>query len=197
LRGQRSQNDLTALELARRWDLGACRTLADLAGGSGELSIALARQLPGLHATVFEHPDTAPVTRALVAEAGAGDRVSVVAADVVEGPLDGAFDAAVMRYFVQTLPAESAARAIRNAASLLRPGGALYVCDLVLDDSRASPREVVRVGVLFLNIFDSEEIFAERDYRRWMADAGLVDVERVPMAMGQSIVRGVKPTGAP
>ena len=92
------------------------------------------------------------------------------------------------------LPAESATRAIRNAVSILRPGGALYVCDLILDDSHTSPRDIVRIEVVFLSLFDSEELFAERDYRRWMTDAGLVDVERVPTAMGQSIVRGVKPS---
>lgn len=193
LRGLRSQNDLTALELTRRWDWGSCRTFADLAGGAGELSIALARQLPALRATIFEHPDTVPITHRLVAEAGASDRVSVVTADVIDGRLDGVFDAAAMRYFLQMLPAESAIRAIRNAASILRPGGALYVCDLVLDDSRTSPRDIVRVGVVFLNIFDSEEIFAESDYRRWMSEAGLVDIERVVTPMGQSIIRGLKP----
>ena len=194
LRGLRSQNDITALELTRRWDWNECRAFADLAGGAGELSIALTRQLPALRATIFEHPTTVPVTRSLVADAGADDRVSVVTADVIDGHLDGVFDAAAMRYFLQMLPAETAIRAIRNAASILRPGGALYVCDLILDDSRTSPRDIVRVGVVFLSLFDSEEIFAESDYRRWMTEAGLVDIERIPTAMGQSIVRGVKPS---
>jgi SAM-dependent methyltransferase len=193
LRGLRSQNDITALELTRRWDFSEYRTFADVAGGAGELSIALTRELPALRATIFEHPETVPITQSLVANAGASDRVSVVTADVIDGHLDGVFDAAAMRYFLQMLPAESAIRAIRNAVSILRPGGALYVCDLILDDSRTSPRDIVRVGVVFLNIFDSEEIFAESDYRRWMTEAGLVDIERVATAMGQSIVRGVKP----
>ena len=100
LRGLRSQNDITAFELTRRWDWSACRTFADLAGGAGELSIALTRELPALHATIFEHPTTVPVTRSLVADAGANDRVSVVTADVIDGRLDGMFDAAAMRYFL-------------------------------------------------------------------------------------------------
>jgi SAM-dependent methyltransferase len=194
LRGLRPQNDVTALELTRCWDWSGCRTVADLAGGAGELSIALTRQLPSLRATIFEHPTTVEATRSLVAEAGADDRVSAVAADVIDGHLDGVFDAAVMRYFLQTLDEQSAVRAVRNAVSILRPGGALYVCDLVLDDSRRSPREVVRVGVVFLNVFEAPEFFAECDYRRWMTEAGLIDIERVPMAMGQSIIRGVKPS---
>jgi SAM-dependent methyltransferase len=194
LRGLRSQNDITALEMTRRWDWTGYRTFADLAGGAGELSIALTRQLPELRATIFEHAATVPITQSLVAGAGANDRVSVVEADVIDGRIDGVFDAAAMRYFLQMLPAETAVRAIRNAASILRPGGALYVCDLMLDDSRTSPRDIVRVGIVFLSLFDSEEIFVESDYRRWMSEAGLVDIERVPTAMGQSIVRGVKPS---
>jgi SAM-dependent methyltransferase len=193
LRGLRPQNDVTALELTRRWDFTSYRRFADLAGGAGELSIALTQRLPTLHATIFEHPSTVPLTRQLVAEVGASDRVAVVEADVIDGQLEGDFDAAAMRYFLQMLPAETAIRAVRNAASILRPGGALYVCDLILDDARTSPREILRVGVVFLNIFDSEEIFAESDYRRWMTEAGLVDIERVVTPMGQSIIRGVKP----
>jgi len=193
LRGLRSQNDLTALELARRWDWSGCRTFADLAGGAGELSIALSRQFPSLHATIFEHPSTVPITQQLIAEAGATERVSVVAADVIDGRLEGQFDAAAMRFFLQMLPEKQAICAIRNAASVIRPGGALYVCDLILDDSRTTPREVVRVGVVFLNLFDSEEIFTESDYRRWMGEAGLVRIERVLTPYGFSIMRGVKP----
>lgn len=192
LRGLRPQNDLTALELTRRWDWSGATRFADLAGGAGELSIALTRQLPALHATIMEHPDTVPVTHRLIAEAGASDRVRVIEADVIDGTLEGEFDAVAMRYFLQMLPEELAKRAVKNAVSILKPGGALYVCDLILDDSRTSPRDIVRVGVVFLNIFDSEEIFAEGDYRRWMSEAGLVDIERVPTPMGQSIMRGVK-----
>lgn len=192
LRGLRPQNDLTALELTRRWDWSGATRFADLAGGAGELSIALTRQLPALHATIMEHPDTVPVTHRLIAEAGASDRVRVIEADVIDGTLEGEFDAVAMRYFLQMLPEELAKRAVKNAVSILKPGGALYVCDLILDDSRTSPRDIVRVGVVFLNIFDSEEIFAESDYRRWMSEAGLVDIERVPTPMGQSIMRGVK-----
>lgn len=192
LRGLRPQNDLTALELTRRWDWSGATRFADLAGGAGELSIALTRQLPALHATIMEHPDTVPVTHRLVAEAGASDRVRVIEADVIDGTLEGEFDAVAMRYFLQMLPEELAKRAVKNAVSILKPGGALYVCDLILDDARTSPRDIVRVGVVFLNIFDSEEIFAESDYRRWMSEAGLVDIERVPTPMGQSIMRGVK-----
>ncbi|HET7504893.1 MAG TPA: methyltransferase dimerization domain-containing protein, partial [Kofleriaceae bacterium] len=62
LRGLRSQNDITALELTRRWDFSGVRAFADLAGGAGELSIALTRELPELRATIFEHPDTVPIT---------------------------------------------------------------------------------------------------------------------------------------
>jgi hypothetical protein len=193
LRGLRPQNDLTALELARRWDLSGCRTFADLAGGAGELSIALARQFTSLHATIFEHPSTVPITKQLITEVGATERVSVVTADVIDGHLEGEFDAAAMRFFLQMLPEKQAIRAIHNAASVLRRGGALYVCDLILDDSRTTPREVVRIGVVFLNLFDSEEIFTESDYRRWMGEAGLVGIERVVTPYGFSIMRGAKP----
>lgn len=193
LRGLRPQNDLTALDLMRLWDWKSYRTFADLAGGAGELSIALTKQLPELRATIFEHEGTVPITRKLIAEVGASDRVSVVQADVIDGKLEGTFDAAAMRFFLQMLPADTARKAIRNAVSILKPGGALYVCDLILDDSRTTPSDIVRVGVVFLNIFDSEEIFAESDYREWMTSAGLVDVERVKTPMGLSIVRGVKP----
>ncbi len=193
LRGLRPQNDLTALELARRWDWSGCRTFADLAGGAGELSIALARQFTSLHATIFEHPSTVPITEQLIRETGATERVSVVAADVIEGRLEGQFDAAAMRFFLQMLPEKQAISAIRNAASVIRAGGALYSCDLILDDSRTTPREVVRIGVVFLNLFDSEEIFTESDYRRWMSQAGLVEIERVLTPYGFSIMRGVKP----
>ena len=42
--------------LARRVDLGGCRRLLDVGGGSGAFSITLCRRWPGLRATILDFP---------------------------------------------------------------------------------------------------------------------------------------------
>ena len=80
----------------------------------------------------------------------------------------------------------------RIAASVA-PGGAMFVCDMVLDDDRLGPREVLRLGIIFVSFFDHSPMYTDAQYRRWIEDAGLVVRERVKSAIGHVVLRAEKP----
>jgi len=50
----------------------------------------------------------APIAQKIVEEEGATERIKVVAADVLSGPLAGSYDVAVLRAFLQVLSPQDA-----------------------------------------------------------------------------------------
>ena len=75
--------------------------MLDLGGGSGGLAIGVTEECPHIHATVGDLPEVLAIAQRFIAETGANDRVSVMAADVLSGSINGSFDVVVMCNFIQ------------------------------------------------------------------------------------------------
>ena len=128
-----------------------------------------------------------------MAEAGATDRVQVVAADVVHAPVPGTYDVAVVHSLLQVLSPEDALQALRHIGAALHPGGRLYIVGHILDDSRLAPVDTVGFNVVFLNIFDDGRAYTEGEHRIWLTAAGFTEMARVPLPEGVSIMTARKP----
>jgi len=169
----------------RRW--------LDVGGGSGGMALALTEAYPHLRATVLDLPAVIPITQQFIAEAGATDRVQVLAADVVHTPVPGTYDVAVMRSFLQVLSSDNALQALRHIGAAITPGGVIYIVGRVLDDARCSPLGAVGFNLLALNIFDAGRAYTEREHRAWLTAIGFAHIERRPLAEGNSIITARKP----
>ncbi|MBK8960678.1 MAG: methyltransferase [Proteobacteria bacterium] len=182
----------TARRLNKDFGIGGAMQVLDAGGGAGGLAIALCELEPALHATVGELGNVAPIARECVAEAGLGARVTVIECDLVSAPPPGAYDAVIMRALLQVMSAEHARLTVRHGAATLKPGGGLYIVGRTLDDTRLSPLDAVAANVMFLNIYDDGQAYTESEYRGWLADAGLGDIQRRELAGGYSIIHGRK-----
>ena len=180
-------------DLVDRYDLSGHHQLLDVGGRTGGLTFAVLGAHPHIRGTVVDLPATTPITEQYVEEAGLADRVRVVAADVVEDRLEGAFDVAVMKSLIQVLNPNQARRALHNVGRVIVPGGEIYILGSVLDDSRISPQEAVASDLIFLNIYDGGQAYTEGEYRDWLTAAGFVGFERVVIPDGTSIITARKP----
>ena len=178
----------TGQDLATRYDFSTYHTLADIGGGSGGMALALTDAYPHLRATVIDFPAVLPITQRFIEEAGATARVQVKAADVVNEPIPGTYDVAVLRSFLQVLSPEAALQALRHISTAINPGGVIYIVGRVLDDTYLSPLGSVGFNLLALNIFDAGGAHTERTHRDWLTAIGFVHIERVPIAEGNSII---------
>jgi SAM-dependent methyltransferase len=180
-------------DLASRYDFSVYHTLADVGGGSGGMALALTDAYPHLRATVIDLPTVTPIAQRFLAEAGATDRVQVGAADVVNAPVPGTYDVAVLRALLQVLSPEDALEALRHIGAALSPGGRIYIVGSILDDGRLSPLGAVGFNLVALNEFDEGRAYTEGEYRAWLTAAGFVEIVRVPIAEGASIMTARKP----
>jgi len=181
-------------ELVARYDFSSYRTLLDVGGGSGGLAVAIVEACPYIQATIVDLPRLTPITRRLVNEASAADRIQVVTADAVRGSLKGSFDVAVLRAFIQVLWPDDARRALKNVSAVINPGGAVYVLGHILDNSRTSPVEEVGYNLACVNVYERVPAeYTEQEYKDWLTEAGFEQIERATLPNGDGVITAKKP----
>jgi len=171
--------------LASQYDFSTCRTLLDVGGGAGGLAITLTELHPHMHATVVELPGIVPIAQEVIEQAGMAERVRVMAANVVKDGINGVFDAATMKAVIQTMSAEDARRAILNVGKAINPGGMIYICGQVLDNSRLTPPSVVALNIAWVSLYDGGQAYTEQEYFDWLHAAGFEGCQRI-MPAGDS-----------
>lgn len=168
----------SARGLVQSADFSSVKTLLDVGCGGAGMAITITKACPHISATAVDLARVAPIAQKIVSEEGAGARVKVLAANAVNGPLSGGYDAAVLRAFLQVLSPEDSSRAIQNISGALNPGGRIFIIGQILDDSRRSPLDAVGFNLTFINYFDAGESYTESEHRDWLSGAGFVDIER-------------------
>lgn len=193
LRGLHPNAIRDAERLMERHDFSKYKTLLDVGGGSGGLAIAITQAHPHLKSTIIDLPLVTPITRQFVAEAGATDRIEILTHDVINHPLSEAYDVIVARHIIQVLSANDSRILLSNLASALKVGGVLHLIGWVLDDTRVSPQNIVGYNLVLLNAYKDGQAYTEQEYRNWLAKAGLIDIERIVLSDGTSILTAHKP----
>ena len=183
----------SARRLHKEFDMSRFAHVLDAGGGAGGLAVGLAKLCPELRATVAELANVAPIARERIGGTQYKERVDVVEVDLVGKAPSGSYDAVVLRSVLQVMSAADAANTVINCVQALRPGGELFAFGRMLDDSRLSPPDAVAVNVMFLNVYDNGQAYTESEYRGWFEATGLEKIERIPVAGGYSILRGIKP----
>jgi SAM-dependent methyltransferase len=156
---------------AQKFDFSPYRTLCDVGGATGLLSIEVARRHPALRCTSFDLPQVEPIARKAIAAAGLGERVSTASGDFFRDPLPRA-DVITMGMILHDWNLERKQHLIRAAYEALPPGGALVAIEALIDDRR---RENVFGLLMSLNMlieFGDAFDFTTADFRAWCGEAG-------------------------
>lgn len=124
--------------VARAFDLSGFRTLADLGGATGHLTIAACEAWPQLRGIVFDLETVIPVAREQVALSAARDRIECVAGDFFRDALPTADLFALGRILHDWSPA-NIQRLLTRIYEALPPGGALLIAEKIMDEDKSGP----------------------------------------------------------
>lgn len=104
--------------------------ILDLATGTGDLAVALARRLPGVKVTGADlSPHMLEIGRRKIRQANLDSRIELVEADGTNLPMpDNRFDSVTIAYGIRNF--ESMANGYREMLRVLKPGGTLTVVEL-------------------------------------------------------------------
>jgi demethylmenaquinone methyltransferase/2-methoxy-6-polyprenyl-1,4-benzoquinol methylase len=114
----------------KRLQLGTNARVLDVATGTGDLAIDIARLTPGATVVGLD-PSTQmlEIAKAKLAKRGLEDRITLVEGDAQELPYQACeMDAATIAFGIRNVP--DRARALRELARVVRPGGRVAVLEL-------------------------------------------------------------------
>lgn len=125
--------------IARMVDLTGAKSLLDVGGGTGAMSIRLLQANPELGATIIDFPNVSEIGWQFITDAKMTNRVRYIPANALTVQWPDQQDAILMSYLFSGIPGDDVPRLIQQAFDNLVPGGAIMVHDFMVGDDRSGP----------------------------------------------------------
>jgi acetylserotonin N-methyltransferase len=138
LMGMHGFGQISSPEVVKAFDLSGFTHLVDLGGATGHLAIAACRQYPTMRATVFDLPTAIPLAQEIISGESMQEKVGTAAGDFFVDALPGADLYAVGR-ILHDWSEEKIERLLGRIYAALPAGGALLICEKLLNDDRNGP----------------------------------------------------------
>jgi spermidine synthase len=143
--------DQAMTELSRRFItpvFGWASTVVDVGGGTGALLAAILAANPGARGVLYDLPAVVAGARAVLDEAGVGDRCESLAGDFFESVPSGA-DVYLLANIVHDWDDERAWRILANCRAAMADDGRVLLCESLLPDGTdPSPARLMDLNML-------------------------------------------------
>jgi len=153
-------------------DLAGCSRLLDVGGGPGTYSALIAKANPNIACTVLDLPAVVAVADELIAGQQLGDRVKTVPGDYRTAAFPGGMDAVLFFGVLHQESPEAIVALFRKAYAALKPGGVVYVMDMMTDASHTQPRFSALFAVNMALTTQNGWVFSEAELKGWLQAAG-------------------------
>jgi hypothetical protein len=165
---------------ARKFDFSRYKTVVDIGGATGQLSIIIARHQPHLTLTTCDLPQVVPIARKTIAAAGLSSRIAAAPLDFFAEPMPRA-DVITMGMILHDWNLEKKMHLIRAAFDALPAGGALVAIENIIDDERRKNVFGLMMSLNMLIEFGDAFDFTGRDFAGWCREAGFRRSEVIPL----------------
>jgi 2-polyprenyl-3-methyl-5-hydroxy-6-metoxy-1,4-benzoquinol methylase len=166
---------------AKKFDFSRYKTLCDVGGATGQLSLIVAREHEHLACTSADLAAVTPIAERKIAAAGLSDRVTAKSIDFFAEPLPRA-DVITMGMILHDWNLERKMQLIQAAYDALPPGGAFIAIENLIDDARRENAFGLLMSLNMLIEFGDAFDFTGADFSKWCRSAGFRDIEVIPLA---------------
>jgi 2-polyprenyl-3-methyl-5-hydroxy-6-metoxy-1,4-benzoquinol methylase len=186
-RGMRAQAGLLGEWLPRRLPMPAgARSMLDIGGSHGYLSVALCRKHPALRAVVLDLPEAVAQAAPLLAAEGMGDRVVHRAGNVLTEDLGSEqYDLILAFSLVHHFDDDTNRALAAKCARALRPGGIYVIGDLVRPESPSGASAMDLFYDLYFALTSRSGLWSFAEMAEWQRSAGLTPRKPMRLIMGQ------------
>ncbi len=125
--------------IARTVDLSKAKTLLDVGGGTGAMTIRLLEANPDLTSTIIDFPNVSEIGWRFITEANMINRVRYIPSNALTVEWPNEQDAILMSYLFSGIPGDEVPRLVKYAFDCLAPGGKFLVHDFMVEDDRTGP----------------------------------------------------------
>lgn len=164
--------------LAEKVDFSNYKTLTDVGGASGVLSMCVAGRYPQIRCTSADLPEATAIAQRKIEAAGMSDRVATHALDFFRDPIPPA-DVVTMGMILHDWNLENKMMLIRKAYDALPEGGAFIVVENIIDDARRENAFGLMMSLNMLIEFGDAFDFTGADFDKWCKEVGFKRTEVV------------------
>jgi hypothetical protein len=167
--------------LAEKFDFSKYKTLCDVGGATGQLSIIVANRHPHMRCTSFDLPVVEPIAKRTIEAAGLSERVTAAGGDFFVDQLPKA-DVITMGLILHDWDLEGKMHLIKAAYDALPDGGAFIIIENLIDDARRENAFGLLMSLNMLIEFGNAFDYTGADSAGWCKEVGFKETEVVPLA---------------
>lgn len=167
--------------LIRTGEFEKQRSVIDVGGGDGTVSMALAAAFPHLEIQLLDIPPVCPLAERRIRASRFGDQVRVSACDVFSDPFPEGVDCFLFSHFLVIWSPEQNTLLLSKAFDALAPGGTVIIFNSIASDEGDGPLFAALDAAYFVAVpTPGGLIYSWNDYEQWLRTAGFQNIRRVP-----------------
>lgn len=166
--------------LANKFNFSPYKTLCDIGGAAGVLSIQVAKHNLNMRCTSLDLPQVTPITDETIASHGVSDRVKSGTIDFFSDEFPKA-DVITMGMILHDWDLQTKKMLIKKAYDALPEGGAFIAIESLIDNDRRKNTFGLMMSLNMLIEFGVAFDFTGADFESWVKEAGFKKVEIIPL----------------
>ncbi len=185
-----SVSERPAAGLAEVIDFSSSRKVLDVGGGSGALSIAIAREWEHIECHILDLPSVCQLATEYIATAGLTDRIQTRTGDMFGDPLPDGFDVVLFSQILHDWPLSRGAQLLKKASECLPSGGKVLIHEKLVGGAR-DPVANALVNLDMLAWTEGQQ-YDENTLRTLLVDSGFCNLSSYSTAGYWTVVEGLK-----
>jgi cyclopropane fatty-acyl-phospholipid synthase-like methyltransferase len=169
------------MAFAQKFDFTKYKTLIDVGGSGGLLSLMVAKYNPHMHCTSFDLPPVEPIANVTIQQFGLSDRVKTASGDFFTMPIPNA-DVVVMGNILHDWDEENKISLMRKAYDALPANGAFVAIEGIIDDERKQNVFGMMMSLNMLIETGTGFDYTFADFNRWANIVGFKSTSLIPLA---------------
>ncbi|KAM9320267.1 acetylserotonin O-methyltransferase-like [Gastrophryne carolinensis] len=166
--------NLCGNSVIKAFDLSEFHTVYDLGGCSGALAKMFLSSYPGSAVTVMDLPKVIQAAKKYFAPDN-DQNISFLEGDLFKDPIPEA-DLFIFARVIHSWPEDICLNLLKKVYQSCRPGGAVLICEVLINDDKCGPLSSLMFSVQMLSLTEGTER-TPSEYTKLLKDAGFRDVQ--------------------
>jgi O-methyltransferase/methyltransferase family protein len=168
------------IAFAQKFDFKKYKTLIDVGGSAGLLSLMVAKHQPHMTCTSFDLPPVEPIANATIQQFQLSDRVKAAGGDFFTDPIPKA-DVVVMGNILHDWDEEKKVMLMKKAYDALPANGAFVAIECIIDDERKQNVFGIMMSLNMLVETGTGFDYTFTDFNKWAKIAGFNTTAIIPL----------------
>ncbi len=169
------------MALCKKFDFSKYKTLADVGGADGWLSIQVCKHYPNIQCITYDLPPVESLAKKKIAQFNLSDRIRTMSGDFLKDDMPTA-DVITMGNIIHGMNEDEKEKLIKKVFDSLTENGVFITIENIIDNDR---KENVFGLLMSLNmLIENGDAFdyTPSDLERWTKKAGFKRIEIIPLA---------------